>query len=52
MNPLSGGTIPKYNKELSFLSKDGESTIESALRFNIGISQISISLIGFNKNKI
>ena len=51
MNPLSGGTIPKYNKELSFLSKDGESTIESALRFNIGISQISISLIGFNKKQ-
>ncbi|MCC0633941.1 aldo/keto reductase [Clostridioides sp. ZZV15-6388] len=51
MNPLSGGTIPKYNEELSFLAREGESTVESALRFNIGIPQINISLIGVNKKQ-
>ncbi|MCC0649428.1 aldo/keto reductase [Clostridioides sp. ZZV15-6598] len=51
MNPLSGGTIPKYNEELSFLTREGESAIESALRFNIGIPQINISLIGVNKKQ-
>ncbi|MGX9755197.1 aldo/keto reductase [Clostridioides difficile] len=51
MNPLSGGTIPKYNEELSFLTREGENAIESALRFNIGIPQINISLIGVNKKQ-
>ncbi|MGO1042296.1 aldo/keto reductase [Clostridioides difficile] len=51
MNPLSGGTIPNYNEELSFLTREGESAIESALRFNIGIPQINISLIGVNKKQ-
>lgn len=51
MNPLNGGTIPAHNKELSFLAKDGETATEAALRFNIGIPQINISLVGFSKKQ-
>jgi uncharacterized protein len=48
MNPLSGGSIPSHEKELSFLSENGETATEVALRFNISAPQITISLIGFN----
>lgn len=48
MNPLSGGTIPTHEKELSFLSSDGETPTQAALRFNINCPEITVSLIGFN----
>ncbi|WML34116.1 aldo/keto reductase [Clostridium sp. OS1-26] len=53
MNPLSGGSIPNHEKELSFLTSEGETATELALRFNITSPQITISLIGFgNKQDI
>ncbi len=48
MNPLSGGTIPSHEKELSFLAKDKETPTQAALRFNINSKEITVSLIGFN----
>jgi predicted aldo/keto reductase-like oxidoreductase len=53
MNPLSGGSIPSHEKELSFLASKGETATEAAIRFNISVPQITISLIGFgNKHDI
>lgn len=51
MNPLSGGTIPSHEKELSFLSDSDETVTKAALRFNIASPEITISLIGFNNTK-
>ena len=48
MNPLSGGSIPAHEKELSFLSESGETATEVALRFNISAKPITVTLIGFN----
>lgn len=48
MNPLSGGTIPEHEKELSFLAAPGESVTQAALRFNISTPEITVSLIGFS----
>ena len=47
MNPLAGGLIPKYEKQLSFLADTGESPTEAALRFCISCPQITITLNGF-----
>lgn len=47
MNPLAGGEIPRHEKELSFLSLDGRSPTESALRFMICCPQITVTLVGF-----
>lgn len=47
MNPLSGGSIPSHEKELSFLASEEETATQLALRFNITSPQITISLIGF-----
>lgn len=47
MNPLAGGEIPKHEKALSFLSQEGASPTESALRFMICCPQITITLVGF-----
>lgn len=47
MNPLSGGAIPSHEEELSFLSQNGESPTEAALRFVISAPQISVALNGF-----
>lgn len=51
MNPLSGGSIPAHEKELSFLSESGETATEVALRFNISAKPITVTLIGFNNYK-
>jgi uncharacterized protein len=51
MNPLSGGSIPAHEKELSFLSENGETATEVALRFNISAKPITVTLIGFNNYK-
>lgn len=47
MNPLGGGAIPTHEKELSFLSENGETPTEAALRFVISCPQISVALNGF-----
>lgn len=53
MNPLSGGSIPAHENELSFIVANGETAVEAALRFNIASPQITISLVGFaNKHDI
>ena len=51
MNPLSGGSISQHEKELAFLSNNGENATEAQLQFNIGVPQITISLIGFGNKK-
>lgn len=47
MNPLSGGTIPAHEKELSFLADENESVTEAAIKFNLACADISVTLIGF-----
>ncbi len=47
MNPLGGGVIPQNEKSLSFLSIDGMTPTESALRFCISCPQITVTLNGF-----
>ena len=47
MNPLGGGTIPQHAEKLGFLAGPGETPVEAALRFNIGLPQITITLPGF-----
>ncbi|MHC4744187.1 MAG: aldo/keto reductase [Planctomycetota bacterium] len=47
MNPLSGGQIPQYEKDLDFLVKGDESPTEAALRFCISCPQITVTLVGF-----
>lgn len=47
MNPLSGGSIPAHEKELSFIAAPFETAVEAALRFNISSPEITISLVGF-----
>ena len=47
MNPLGGGSIPSHEKELSFLSSNGETPTEAALRFIIACPQINVALNGF-----
>ncbi len=48
MNPLSGGMIPKFEKELGFLAGENETPVEAAIRFCVSCPQITISLIGFS----
>jgi len=47
MNPLSGGIIPRQEKQLSFLAAGGETPTEAALRFCLSTPQITITLVGF-----
>ncbi len=47
MNPLSGGMIPQFEKDLKYLSRDGLSPTESALSFMIGNPFVDITLVGF-----
>ena len=47
MNPLCGGLIPQYEKELGFLGGQGETPTEAALRFCISCRQIAVALVGF-----
>ncbi len=51
MNPLSGGSIPNHEKELSFLASKGETATQAALRFNITCPQITITLVGFGSKE-
>ncbi len=47
MNPLAGGVIPQYEKNLGFLSGENETPTEAALRFCISCPQITVTLAGF-----
>jgi len=47
MNPLAGGAIPQHESDFAFLTRDGETPVEAALRFNIGCPAITITLPGF-----
>jgi predicted aldo/keto reductase-like oxidoreductase len=47
MNPLAGGVIPKHADKFKFLTSEGETPVEAALRFCINSPQITITLPGF-----
>ena len=47
MNPLSGGLIPKHEKEFAFLTDGHETPTQAALRFCINCPQITVTLVGF-----
>ena len=47
MNPLSGGQIPQYEKDLTFLANGDETPTQAALRFCISCPQITVTLVGF-----
>ncbi len=47
MNPLGGGMIPQNESRLAFLSEDGETPTEAALRFVIACPEITVALNGF-----
>ena len=47
MNPLSGGLIPQYERQLAFLADGDETPTEAALRFCINCPQITVTLVGF-----
>jgi predicted aldo/keto reductase-like oxidoreductase len=47
MNPLGGGAIPTHEKELAWLSTDGETPTEAALRFLLACPEVSVTLVGF-----
>jgi predicted aldo/keto reductase-like oxidoreductase len=47
MNPLAGGIIPKYQKQLAFLASGNETPTEAAIRFCVSCPQITIALVGF-----
>ncbi|KPK75588.1 MAG: aldo/keto reductase [Phycisphaerae bacterium SM23_30] len=51
MNPLSGGLIPRYEKELKFLAGQQETPTEAALRFCISCPQITVTFNGFTTKK-
>lgn len=47
MNPLGGGMIPQYEKEFSYLSENGETPTEAAMRFVMACPEITVALVGF-----
>ena len=47
MNPLAGGLIPRYEKQLAFLTDGNEKPTQTALRFCINCPQITVTLVGF-----
>lgn len=47
MNPLSGGMIPKFEKELAYLKQKDRTATESALSFMLGNPFVDITLVGF-----
>ena len=51
MNPLSGGLIPKHQKQLAFLSHGGQTPAEAALRFCMNCDQITVTLVGFTSKE-
>ncbi len=49
MNPLGGGLIPRNEDRLRFLSIDGLTPVESALRFIVSCPEITVALNGFTE---
>lgn len=47
MNPLSGGLIPKHEKQFAFLAQGQETPTQAALRFCVNCPQIAVTLVGF-----
>ncbi len=47
MNPLGGGLIPEFADDLGFLADGNETPVEAALRFCIGMPEITVTLVGF-----
>jgi len=47
MNPLAGGAIPQNADALGFLSGEGATPTEAALRFCLSCPQITVTLVGF-----
>jgi len=47
MNPLAGGLIPQHEEKLGFLTDNGLTPTQAALRFVIGCPQITVALNGF-----
>ncbi|MCP3967955.1 MAG: aldo/keto reductase [Lentisphaerae bacterium] len=48
MNPLAGGLIPQNEDKLRFLTSEGETPTEAALRFLVGCPEITVALNGFS----
>ena len=47
MNPLAGGLIPRHEDKLGFLTDNGLTPTQAALRFIIACPQITVALNGF-----
>ena len=53
MNPLGGGLIPQNPEKFKFLCRQGENSIDAALRFLWDHQDISVTLVGFqNSNHV
>ncbi|MCK5852221.1 aldo/keto reductase [bacterium] len=53
MNPLAGGLVPGYQKQLAFIAEGNETPVEAAIRFLVSAPQINVALVGFaNKEQI
>ena len=53
MNPLAGGLVPGYQKQLAFIAEENETPVEAAIRFLVSAPQINVALVGFaNKEQI
>jgi predicted aldo/keto reductase-like oxidoreductase len=48
MNPLGGGVIPDHPELFKFISREGESTVEAALRVLWDHNDITSTLVGFD----
>ncbi len=48
MNTLGGGIITQHPNRFSFLMKEGDkSVLDSAIRFNLSLPEITVALVGF-----
>lgn len=47
MNTLYGGLIAQYEKKFAFITRNGESPVMAALRFNAGLEFLDVALNGF-----
>ena len=51
MSPLHGGLIPQNEEKLSFLSKNGLSPTNEALKFISGLDYVDYAYVGFRTNE-
>ena len=47
MNPLGGGLVPGYQKQLAFITEGNETPVDAAIRFLVSAPQINVALVGF-----